>query len=77
MVLMCRRLSGGSGGTESISSHPSPRALGAGGCAAPRRVTRLISSALIVIRAYGLGGGRLVITSSTSAAYLLSSCEMT
>jgi len=38
MVLTGRRVSGGGGGTESVSGHPSPLASGAGGRSAPRRV---------------------------------------
>lgn len=40
-------VSGGEGGTELISCHPSPPASEAGGLAALPRVTRLISPALI------------------------------
>ena len=39
MVQMVQRVSGRFGRTESVSGHPSPRASGAGGHAAPRRVT--------------------------------------
>ena len=38
MVVTGWRVSGGGGGTESVSSHPSPHASGAGGLAAPQRV---------------------------------------
>ena len=48
MVLTGRRMSGGDGGTESVSDHPSPRALGSGGRAATRSDRRIISSALIL-----------------------------
>ena len=39
MVLMGQQESKGGRGTELVSGHPSPHARGAGGCAAPWRVT--------------------------------------
>jgi len=39
MVLTGRRESGGAGGTGLVSGHPPPRASGADGRAAPRRMT--------------------------------------
>jgi hypothetical protein len=75
MVLTVRPVSGGGGGTESVSDHPSPHASGAGGHATPGRVqtSNPFSFNSLVVTC----GRGLVKTFSTSIAYLLSSCEMT
>ena len=76
MALMGQRKSGGGGGTESAAGRPSPHASEAGAHVASWGVTD-VASVQFLFGHSGLWAGGLVMISSISTTYLLSSCEIT